>query len=104
MRCLVLTLALTMTACGAGKPRSAAVQPSVIATPIADPKARAALDEGERIVDVAGSDCAAACAGLAKMVRARVQLCSPRTTSCEDAERREGKARTHVAAFCECPP
>lgn len=69
--------------------------------PVADPKAIANLDEGERQIEVAGGDCAAACNGVTMMTRARVTLCSPRTSSCSDAERREGDARRRVAGFCD---
>lgn len=69
-----------------------------------DPHALAQLDEGERRVQAAGGDCGAACAGLAKMTHARVKLCSPRSSACADAEKREGDARREVASFCDpCP-
>lgn len=97
-----------LAACGGreGKGAKAPVEPlTTDGTPVADPKAIADLDLGERRVDVAGSDCAAACSGMSLMNRARIKLCSPRTSSCDDAERREGDARTKVAAFCEgCTP
>lgn len=72
--------------------------------PVADPKALVDLDEAERTLEAVGSDCGAACSALRRMNAARIKLCSPRTSSCDDAERREGEARTHVASFCECPP
>jgi len=67
---------------------------------VADPKALADLDTGERRIEVAGGDCAAACEALALMTRARIKLCSPRTSACDDAERREGGAQKKVVAFC----
>lgn len=73
-------------------------------TPVADPKAIADLDLGERRIEVAGADCAAACGGLKLIFNARIKLCSPRTSACEDAERREGDAQKKVAAFCEACP
>ena len=71
---------------------------------MADPKAIADLDAGERRIEVAGGDCAAACDAIGLITRARIKLCSPRTSSCDDAERREDEARKKVAGFCEpCP-
>jgi hypothetical protein len=87
---------------GSGKP---AVAPAAIEgsseTPVADPKAIANLDEGERQIEVAAGDCGAACGGVSMMTKARVALCSPRTSACADAERREGDARRRVAGFCD---
>ena len=86
---------------GSGKP---AIAPGSLegssSTPVADPKAVADLDEGERRIEVAAGDCAAACGAMSTMTKARVTLCSPRTSACPDAERREGDAARRVAAFC----
>jgi hypothetical protein len=106
MRPLVLTLIAALAACrSANAPLTIQPQPPASgSTPVADPKAIADLDTGERRIEVAGGDCAAACDGVALMTRARISLCSPRTSPCEDAERREGEARKKVAGFCEpCP-
>lgn len=110
MRPLVLTLLVYATAACSGAAggegaKTVVVQPPPSGgTPVSDPKAISDLDLGERRIEVAGSDCAAACAGLSTMTRARIKLCSPRTSACEDAERREGDARKKVAGFCEdCP-
>jgi len=107
MRPLVLSLLVSVLGC-AGAPSAPSHGPAPVPyeghAPVADPKAQSELDEAERILDAAGSDCAAACGALHRMNKARVRLCTPRTSACEDAERREGAARTHVAAFCECPP
>jgi hypothetical protein len=89
------------TACGNGRHAAAPIESSS-SVPVADPKATAELDHGERMIKVAGGDCAAACSGLARMTTARITLCSPRTSACDDAERREGEARTRVAGFCDC--
>ncbi|GAC1393851.1 MAG: hypothetical protein NVSMB47_01900 [Polyangiales bacterium] len=77
---------------------------SVESTPATDPAALADLDAGERVVEVAAGDCAAACRGLDAMASARLRLCTPRTSSCDDAERREDVARKKVVASCDpCP-
>lgn len=108
MRTVVLASVLV---CGCAS--SSAVAPSVAppsavpattTAPIADPKAIAAMSEGERTLAAVGSDCAGACQALRRIMTARIQLCSPRTSACDDAERREDEARKHVASFCECPP
>lgn len=78
--------------------------PAASTVPVPDPRASAELDEAERTLEAVGSDCASACSALRRMNGARIKLCSPRTSGCDDAERREGDARKHVAAFCECPP
>jgi hypothetical protein len=110
MRSLVLTLLVYASACSGGSSGQGAktvVEPpasGTTSTPVADPKAIADLDLGERRIEVAGSDCAAACNGLTTMTRARIKLCSPRTSTCDDAEKREGDARKKVAAFCEACP
>lgn len=66
-----------------------------------DPAALADLDRGERIIAVAGGDCAAACEALGVVVRARVKLCTPASSACADAERREAAASKQVASFCD---
>jgi hypothetical protein len=105
MRPHVLTLiACAAAACGGREgegAKSAVTTPASGGTPVADPKAISDLDVGERRVDVAGSDCAAACGGVRLMNSARIKLCSPRTSACDDAEKREGDARKKVASFCD---
>lgn len=111
MRPLVLTLVCALAACAksATEPTPRPVKavgpsPGTTATPVEDPKAIADLDAGERRIEVAAGDCAAACDGVAMMARARLKLCSPRTSGCDNAERRENAARRNVAAFCDpCP-
>jgi hypothetical protein len=111
MRPLVLTLATALAACGGTKKNTATTPTKVVgqppgttATPVEDPRAIADLDTGERRIEVAGGDCAAACDGVALMARARLKLCSPKTSACDDAERRENDARRNVASFCDpCP-
>jgi hypothetical protein len=72
--------------------------------PVEDPAALKAIDEGERTIAVAGGDCAQSCGALARITSARVKLCSPRTSACPDAERREDEARRTVASYCgKCP-
>ena len=75
--------------------------PATSGTPVVDPKAASDLDLGERRIEVAGSDCAAACSGFALINSARVKLCSPKTSACEDAEKREADARKKVLSFCD---
>ena len=91
--------------CAASKPSVGAAPISESsAPPIADPKAIQQLDEGERVLTVAGSDCGAACRGLGQISKARLALCTPRTSACADAEKREGAAIQHIAGTCEpCP-
>ena len=101
MRSLVLTLSLVV---GCADPMPPPRAPISEKTPVADPKAMADLDVAERTLDAAGSDCAAACDAVRRMTSARLRLCSPKTSGCEDAERREGDGRRRVASFCECPP
>ena len=105
LRTVVLSGALVTPACApAATPSgSATVAPvsQTSETPASDPSALADLDRGERIIAVAGGDCAAACEALSIVTRARVRLCSPATSSCEDAERREDAATKQVASFCE---
>ncbi len=110
MRPLVLTLLVYAAAACSGGAGGPGTKPVVLqpppsgGTPVSDPKAIADLDLGERRIEVAGSDCAAACSGLSTMTKARIKLCSPRTSACQDAEQREGDARKKVAAFCEACP
>ncbi len=61
----------------------------------------AQLDEGERMIEVAGGDCGAACAGLARVTSAKKSLCSGTATSCEKASTREERAKKQVASFCD---
>ena len=75
--------------------------PATGSTPVTDPKAVADLDTGERRIEVDGSDCAAACAGMTLITNARIKLCSPKTSACEDAEKRESDARKKVRSFCD---
>lgn len=109
MRSSVLTLlGCWVASCGGGAAegggKTVPQPPPSGGTPVADPRAIADLDTGERRIEVAGGSCAAACQGLSTIVSARIKLCSPRTSACEDAERREGDARKKVAGFCEpCP-
>lgn len=111
MRPLVLTLACALAACAksttqpAPKPvKVSGPAPGTTSTPVEDPKAIADLDTGERRIEVAGGDCAAACDAVTLMARARLKLCSPKTSGCDNAERRENEARRKVASFCDpCP-
>jgi len=110
MRPIVLTLMTALAACRSSAPsppprEKVELQPPASGgTPVADPKAVADLDTGERRIDVSGGDCAAACDAVGLMNRARIKLCSPRTSACDDAERREGDARKKVVGFCgPCP-
>jgi hypothetical protein len=107
---LVLTGAGVAPACAPAAPEPASpVAPAPTSggsgvsesTPPSDPAALAELDRGERIIAVAGGDCAAACEALSVIVRARVKLCAPTTSSCADAERRETAATKQVASFCD---
>jgi hypothetical protein len=105
MRPVVLTL-LLCAGCGGSEPPRAPINDDHGSTsvPVADPGAIADLDEGERRIEVSAGDCGGACEGLATMTHARIKLCSPRTSACDDAERREGDARRKVASFCDkCP-
>jgi hypothetical protein len=102
MRVRTIVLGLSLCGCSHGEPR-----PPTAATesqPIVDPAAGTALDEAERTIEASGGDCAQSCSALGKMASARLKLCSPRTSACADAERREEDARRDVASYCgKCP-
>lgn len=102
VRTIVLCLFLIPGACSHGetRPPTAAVE----SQPVVDPAAGTTIDEAERTIEASGGDCAQSCAALGKMASARVKLCSPRTSACADAERREEDARRNVASYCgKCP-
>jgi hypothetical protein len=88
-------------ACGAEPaPVTPAPRPASSSVP-ADPHQMAVLDEGEREIAAAAGDCAQACEGLARVVHARIALCSPSSNACANAEKREADARSNVASFCD---
>jgi len=65
--------------------------------------AAAELDEGERMIEVAAGDCAAACSGLARIEGARAKACTSKSAACKDAQTREADAKKRVKSFCgEC--
>lgn len=103
-RCLLAALGCgVVLGCGA-PPVATLPARGTESVPVADPGALARLDAGERRIEVAAGDCAAACAGLAEITHARIDLCAPRTSACDDAEKRETAAHRQVASFCEpCP-
>jgi hypothetical protein len=86
------------TACAKDEAARGAATGGTRSEPVVDPAAVTAIDEGEHQIDTA--DCARSCAGLAKITQARVTLCSPRTTACDDAERREEIAKRKVVGAC----
>jgi hypothetical protein len=97
----VAVVCTVSSACGSStQPPTAAAE----SQPVADPSAERAIEEAERSLAVAGGDCEAGCAAVAKIARARLRLCSPRTSACDDAERRDDEARRNVASYCgKCP-
>jgi hypothetical protein len=103
MRVRTIVLCLSFFGCGHGgesRPPAAASE----SQPVEDPAAGKSLDEAERTIEASGGDCAQSCSALAKMASARLKLCSPRTSACPDAERREDDARRTVTSYCgKCP-
>ncbi|MGZ3420982.1 MAG: hypothetical protein ACXVEF_03715 [Polyangiales bacterium] len=101
----VRTIVLCSLFCGCSG--SGSTRPPAAASesqPVEDPAALKAIDEGERTIEASGGDCAQSCGALAKITSARLKLCSPRTSACPDAERREDEARRTVASYCgKCP-
>jgi hypothetical protein len=102
MRVRTIVLGLSLYGCSHAetRPPTAAAE----SQPIVDPAAGATIDEAERTIEASGGDCAQSCGALGKMASARLKLCSPRTSACADAERREEDARRNVASYCgKCP-
>lgn len=93
--------ALALGACASGPAPSSVAPLPAPSSAVADPRALATLDEGERLIAAAAGDCGRACEGLGSVVRARAQLCAPRSAACEDAGLREREARGRVSAFCD---
>jgi hypothetical protein len=69
-----------------------------------DPSLHRAVEAAQRELDLAGSDCVAACRALGSMERATARLCTLEEASCEDVRQRLLRSRERVRASCGgCP-
>ncbi len=88
-------------------PSAGAVAPSTAARDrdgVRDPSLRRAVEAAQRELELAGSDCAAACRALGSMERATARLCALEETACEDVRVRLLRSRERVRASCGgCP-
>lgn len=88
-------------------PNAGAAAPSTAARDrdgVRDPSLRRAVEAAQRELELAGSDCAAACRALGSMERATARLCTLEEASCEDVRVRLLRSRERVRASCGgCP-
>lgn len=69
-----------------------------------DPSLRRAVESAQRELELAGSDCAAACRALGSMERATARLCTLEEASCEEVRLRLLRSRERVRTSCGgCP-